>query len=156
MHVPGEHQFVKSAVGPFQVGHELRNHPDHAPAGTQGSVREVAHRPLGAAPENQGNARLGDYPAELLGRPVVGGIAAAARCAIDTDAFYLHDRDRSEGRARLGTLPQFLPASVFQVGIKRLEGILSPFTLRAVSIPATGSPARSSFPIWASTLAWSQ
>src|SRR5215472_18767328 len=95
VHVPSEDQFAESAMRPFQVGHELGNHSDHAPACTQCAIREVAHRPLAAAPEHQGDSRLGNYPAELVGRPMVKGIATAARCAIDTDAFYLHDLDRS-------------------------------------------------------------
>src|SRR5215467_12499575 len=84
MHVPGEDQFAESAVGPFQVGHELRNHADHAPACTQRAIREVAHRSLAAAPEHQGDSCLGNYPAQLVGGPMVRGIATAARCAIDT------------------------------------------------------------------------
>ena len=93
--------------------------------------------------------------------------AALGRCSVRPRWRHVHQRSHWErgNSCHQQQLPAsgcpsaatpHLPADRSQAFIKVFDGRVSSSSLRAVSIPATGSPLGSSLPICTSTLAWSQ
>src|SRR5713226_1770006 len=85
-----DEQLAQAAMTPFEVVHETRQDADHAAAFAERRVRKMAHRADAAAAVYQRHPVARQCAAEARAGVVIGGIALAARRAINADSLDSH------------------------------------------------------------------